>query len=307
MERLHEALDSASALYADWFSGFLHMHFVLRTGILLLFLWGALFLLAQLFQYVFGPLLVLFYRHIIFRLYNYIFVETPYEIIYIKYFSKDKPNFRNLYLRLSDRVKNNRLLLSHTKYKGIIYKGTVKKATWVFVATVGVAFSLWLTAFGLHQEYAVPALVGYTPGDAAGDEINNDDELNNNLINNNNENNNIIYTPTGQAPGESDDIPLPSPTPPVSADVIYPSGIESPSGWVDGILLVLNIYGIEGARLRDEPGFTGTVIEMLWGERELEYLGYYRADAEVSGLYWLRVRSPENQIGYIANHLIERR
>jgi hypothetical protein len=290
-------LDWLSERYAVWFADWLHIHFVIRTAILLLALWGALFLTAQLMQYAIGPLWVLFYRHIVFRFYNYLFVETLYELIYIRFYSKDKPTLRGFYLRLSDRVKKNRLILAHTRYKGILYHGGVKRGSWRLVAVVGVVATLWLTAFGLHQEYAVPALAGNANHPAVNNgepSANGTNGVQQNPANPSNGNplppSNIVFPP-------SDDPP---------PDIIYPPGYVNPALWPDAVtVLRLNEHGTDGARLRDRPGFGGVVIEMLWGARQLEYLDSFTPDEYVSGLYWLRVRSPEGLEGYIASHLVE--
>ncbi|MCL2603037.1 MAG: SH3 domain-containing protein [Defluviitaleaceae bacterium] len=326
MAHLHNAFDWASELYAAWFSEWLHVHFTVRTAILLLILWGALFTLAQLFQYVLGPFFVLFYRHIIFRAYNYLCVETTRELIYIRFYSKDSPTLHRAYLRLTDKAKKNRLLLSHTKYKGILYRGGVKRAAWVIVVTVGVASTLWLTAFGLHQEYYVPALAGI-PGESApnnGREPNNRPTGNGTDTTNQSEPNgetNANNTNHGEAPPNhneappnhgngydpsTDTNPTPFPTPTPLPDIIYPPGYVNPASWPDApITLRLNVHGSEGARLRDVPGFGGVVTQMVWGGATLEYLGAFVPDADVSGLYWLRVRVSDGPEGYIASYLIE--
>jgi hypothetical protein len=287
MTYIQTIFDRASDIYATWFAEWLHIHFIIRTAVLLLILWGALFLAAQIFHYILGPLWVLFYRHVIFRMYNYLFVETPHEFIYIHFYAKDKPTFRKVYLRLSDKVKKNRLILNHTRYRGILYRGGVKRVTWTLVATVGVVATLWLTAFGLHREYYVPALA---------------------------ENGNIMKeTPTDEPknPEGNGDYPTngQEPLPPVQThptDIIYPPGYINPAEWPDlSITLRLNGQGEAGARLRDRPGFDGVVMEMVWGGHVLEYLGDFTPDAQVPGLYWLRVRSPNGQEGYIASYLVE--
>jgi hypothetical protein len=90
--------------------------------LILLVLWLLLFLATQLIRFVIAPASLMFFYHVLFRAWNFIFVETPHEWIYIRYHSKDKPNFSALYLRLCDKVKNNRMILSHTKYKGMIMR-----------------------------------------------------------------------------------------------------------------------------------------------------------------------------------------
>ncbi|MCL2187563.1 MAG: hypothetical protein FWC16_10670 [Defluviitaleaceae bacterium] len=302
MIHLNRALAWATDLYAAWFADWLHIHFVIRTAILLLVLWGALFVLAQFIQYVMGPLAVLLYRHIFFRAYNYLFVETPQEFLYIRYYAKDKPTLRGLYLRLTDKVKQNRLLLNHTKYKGIVYRGSVRRVTWVFIATLGVTATLWLTAFGLHQEYYIPALAGYTrnggeatPHPSPAPEVNGITPPNGSVPNEenaddvNNENN--APSINGQAP-----------TPP---DIIYPAGYLDPAVLSAAAVLRLSPYGMDGARLRDVSGFLGVVIGIVWGDAQLEFLGEFIPEVHVPGLYWLQVRTADGLVGYIASHLVE--
>ncbi|MCL2204456.1 MAG: alanine and proline-rich secreted protein Apa [Defluviitaleaceae bacterium] len=306
MTYLYNALEWASDVYTSWFADWLHIHFVIRTAILLLVLWGALFLLAQFLQYVLGPMVVLFYRHVLFRAYNYLFVETPYEFIYIRYYSKDRPTLRGTYLRLSDKVKKNRLLLTHTRYKGILYRGGVRRVTWTLAATVGVAATLWLAAFGLHQEYYVPALVevGQPPGNGTAP---NGDAPPPNESHANEPNANEPPPENGEnAPPPGTEIGSGA-TPVAPPHIIYPPGYINPGQWPpgDAITLRLNAHGIAGARLRDLPGFDGVVIEIIWDDRQLEYLDAFTPEPNVPGLYWLRVRSPEGLVGYIASHLVE--
>jgi hypothetical protein len=278
---IHNILNRATELYAYWFAEWLHIHFVTRTAILLLIFWGILFIVTLLFYYIFGPLWVLFFRHVLFRLYNYLFVETPYEFIYIHFYSKDKPTLRRLYLRLSDKVKKNRLILNHTRYKGILYRGFVKRVTWTLATAVGITVTLWLTAFGLHQEYYVPALVLV--------EVPQNTET---------------QSPDGEVPANN---VIPN-IPDESQVIVYPPGYINPTLWTDfPVILQLNENGINGARLRDKPGFDGTVIQMLWDDQTLEYLEKYTPDADVPGLYWLWVRTKDGQNGYIASHLIEQK
>ena len=276
MNLLQSIFNRAGDLYAQYFAEWLHIHFVIRTAILLLILWGALFVVAMLLMYVFGPIVVLFYRHIIFRWYNYWFVETPHEWLYIRYYAKDKPNFRAWYLRLSDKVKRNRMILAHTRYKGILYRGAVKRFTWVLIATVGFATTLWLTAFGLHQEYYVPVIAGYAHGGPG-----------------------TTGNATANNGGQSG-----STIPGMGSTPYDPSG-ATPFTLPEYASLRLNELGAEGTRLRDLPCFAdGRVIEMVWGGHVLTYLNEMHADASVSGLYWLRVLSPEGLAGYVASYLL---
>ena len=286
MNLLQSIFNRAGDLYAQYFAEWLHIHFVIRTAILLLILWGALFVVAMLLMYVFGPIVVLFYRHIIFRWYNYWFVETPHEWLYIRYYAKDKPNFRAWYLRLSDKVKKNRLILHHTRYRGILYRGYVKRFTWVLIATVGFAATLWLTAFGLHQEYYVPALAGYANGTQA-----------------NQQPGNAATTPGNELPGTNGHPGTAQPG--YGYAPYYPNGyVAAPFSLPEYASLRLNELGANGARLRDMPSFAyGRVIEMVWGNHVLTYLNVFQPDDTVPGLYWLRVLSPEGVAGYIASYL----
>jgi len=272
---LQNIFDRAGELYAHHFADWLHIHFVIRTAILLLILWGALFIVAMFLMYVLGPALVLLYRHILFRWYNYWFVETPHEFLYIRYYSKDRPNFRAWFLRLSDKVKRNRMILAHTRYRGILYRGTVKRFTWVLIATVGFAATLWLTAFGLHQEYYMPAMASYSNGEDS-------------------------------APGDDTSINA-VPTLPLPSENLYDFNdyTAAPFTLPEYASLRLNELGAGGARLRDLPCFAdGRVIEMVWGNHVLTFLNELYADATVPGLYWLRVLSPEGLAGYIASYLL---
>jgi len=286
MNVIRSTFDWAGDLYSSWFADWLHVHFIIRTVIILLILWLIIFLAAQLFQYVVGPVLLMFYYHIFFRAYNFLFVETPHEWIYIRYHSQDKPNFAATYLRLCDKVRKNRAILAHTRYSGMIRKA--KKFAMNLMVICFVASTLWVSAFGLHHEYAAPALaivdnrehtepdpVETTPGD-----VENDNE-----------------SDPEYPPDDIYEIP----------DRYYAAGTVNPGAWPPGasINLFLTEYGSQGARLRDGPGISGsTVIEILWDDAVLTYLHAYVPDENVRGLYWLRVRSPQGTVGYISSQLV---
>lgn len=287
MSQIYATFDRAGELYSRWFSDWLHIHFIIRTVLLLLAIWLAIYIAAQLFQYVIAPVLLLIFYHTIFRAWNYFAVETPQEWIYIKYFSRDKPQYREKYLRLCDKVKRNRQLLSNLKYGGMI-----RRAKWFTLRAMiifGVISLLWVAGFGLHGEYAVPAMVqiGTGPPEVAATEYENG----------------TTETEQPAAPGETVDY-----TP-------APQGPREPPLWLDpyfwptdeDIVLRLNELGQPGARLRDGPGIVGrNIIEILWQDDEMQFLHSYYPDSDVQGLYWLRVRSPHGTEGYISSQLVER-
>lgn len=299
---MQQVFDQASQQYAIWFAEWLHIDFVIRTLIILLVLWGLLFVLVQVLQYVIFPIGVLIYRHVFFRAYHYLFIETPQEWLYIHYYAKDKPTFRTLYLRLTDKVKQNRLILNHTKYKGILHRGTVRRIAWVCVATIGVTATLWLTAFGLHHEYYVPALAGYRGGE---------EPATTPPVIGENTNNTISLPPTDNTSNELQENDDKNETPqesgqatPAPSDIIYPAGYINPQILSENVRLRLSPDALTGARLRDTPGFLGTVIQMVWEDAELMYTGIYIDEPFVPGLYWLQVRSADELTGYIASHLV---
>lgn len=272
---IRSTFDSAGEIYSILFADWLHIHFLIRTVIILLSLWLLIYLASQFFQYIFGPLVVLFYCHIILRAYNYLFVESVQEWIYIKYYSKDKPNFYNLYLRLCDKSHRNREMIEDAAYTEIIRRGRVRKVSLQAMIICGVTATLWAGAFGLHQEYAAPAVV-LVEETATTDVYQDVDAYDS-----------TYYDNTYYAYPEE-------------TTAYQPENITPDS------LLILNEQGSEGTRLRNGPGITGyTVVEILWDNAVMQYLNLSVADHDVMGMYWLRVQTAGGSIGYISNQLVE--
>ena len=291
MNIIRTTFDWAGTLYSEWFADWLHVHFLIRTVLLLLAVWLIIFLSAQLLHYVIIPLALMAYYHGIFRAWNFLFVETPQEWLYLRYHSKDDHKHASLYSRLCDTVKKNRMILSHTKYNGMIYRAR-KPATGLMVICL-VTSTLWLSAFGLHQEYATPVLAIVDTGQAP-------------------ENN----EPAAPAPAENEEYPDENLIETEYEDIelepeipdTYPPGTVSPASWPldTTITLSLTEQGTQGARLRDGPGIAGnTVIEILWDDAQLTYLHTFVPDPYVNGLYWLRVRTSGGTEGYISSQLVE--
>jgi len=116
-----------------------------------------IYIAALVFKYALGPLAVLIYINVLKRAWNYLVTETLQEWIYIRYYSKGDSKFANLYLRLCDKVKHNRAVLSGGKNKGVLPSVRVRKlGNRMMVATMIIA-TMWVMAFGLNQEYAMPA------------------------------------------------------------------------------------------------------------------------------------------------------
>jgi len=273
MSFVKSTFDRVGDLYAGWFADWLHMHFIIRTVMILFVLWLLIFLLAKLIHYVIAPVSLLIFYHVIFRVWNFLVVETLHEWLYIRYHSKDMPNFSGLYLRLCDKVKHNRYVLLHTKYKGLVIRS--KRFVIQFVVVSAVAATLWASAFGLHHEYSVPVAV-----------LTSEEE---------NESEAGIYI--------SEEIPE------YYEEVFYlptENNIVSPVDLEDGAVLTLNEEGRQGARLRDGAGIAGQiVIEIVWEDDVLIYLNEYVQDVYVNGLFWLKVKSPSGTVGYIGSQLIE--
>jgi len=259
--------------------------------LLLLVIWLAIYIVAQLFQYIIAPVLLFIFYNTIFRAWNYFAVETPMEWIYIKYFSQDKTKHREKYSRLCDKAKSNRQLLSNLRYMGM-----VRRAKWFTLRTMiilGVVSTLWVAGFGLHREYAVPAMVQ------------------------NGDDNNVAAAPQEPTENENDTTEQP-PQPGETATADYtptPQVPREPPPWLDpyfwpadeSITLRLNGLGQPGARLYDGPGIVGrNIIEVLLHDDEMEFLHSYYADSYVQGLYWLRVRTAGGTEGYIGSQLVER-
>jgi len=249
---------------------------------------------VQFFHYVIAPLVLLFYYHVIFRFWNFLFVETPQEWIYIHYHSKDKPNFNDTYFKLCDKTRQNRLILSRSRYVDVINK-TQKVATRL-LAMFCVIATLWAMSFGLAHEYSMPVWreqvdIGNAP----------------------------------QATPHAPPMPSPSPTqipvqtpntnsntnidePIIDNEVLEEYGYLNPATISPGasVHFTLNESGASGARLRDAPSISqSTIIEIVWLDTVLLYLHQFVADDEVLGLYWLRVRTPSGTEGYISSQLVE--
>jgi len=280
MNIIRTTFDNAGELYANLFADWLHINFVVRTILLLFALWLIIFLTAQLFQYVVGPLLVLFYTRTILRVWNFIVIETLQEWIYIRYYSQDKPNFANLYLRLCDKAKKNRQIIQYTKYTGILRRGKVRRVSLTAMIISGVAATLWVGAFGIHQEYAAPAIAILEITEAA-------EEPTDNPTDNPTEPEPAIQPHTAQLP-------------------LVPQTPESPANWAENTLLTLNEQGRNGTRLRNGPGITDyTIIEILWDDDQFVYLNSFVPDSYVVGLYWLHVQTPSGTDGYVSSQLVE--
>lgn len=301
MEIIQSTFNSASELYLRWFQDWLHVHFLIRTVILLLIMWLMIYLATQLFQYIIAPIFVLFYYHVIFRVWNFIAIETTQEIIYIRYYSKDKPNFNDLYHRLCDRSKSNRLTLEYTSYTGIIKRGKVRRVSIQAMVILLVASTLWVGAFGLYKEYVTPVIVIVE---------NNNEEISKEPQYENNE---------ADSPTHEFRLWPATDSPPVQTTYIPNFGhvhswetqdeyFINPRDWQNNttVHLFLNEQGREGTRLRDGAGISNTtVIEILWEYEALEYLHDYVPDPDISGLYWLSVKSPNGTEGFISSRFIE--
>ncbi|MCL2839721.1 MAG: hypothetical protein FWE05_03025 [Defluviitaleaceae bacterium] len=285
---VQSTFDWVGELYTRLFADWLHIHFLIRTVLLLLILWLIIFLAAQVFRYVLLPLGMMFYYHVIFRLWNYLFIETPQEWLYLRYHSKDKPYNVDLYAGLCDKVKKNRTILLHAKFNGMVVR-TRRFANQLMMICL-IAITLWVSAFGLHQEYAAPTLL------IIDDSMQSQEDLYE-------EEADYEYGIWGIHYDEVSDVES-------NADeyAMYTAGIINPAEWVTGsnIILTLTEYGIQGARIRNGAGIAGnTVIEMLWEDAELVYLHVFDPDEYVSNLYWLWVRTPSGTEGYISSQLVE--
>ena len=267
------------------FGDFLHVHFLIRTVFLLLIAWLVIVVGAKIFKYFAGPLFVLLFYHVFFRFYNYFFVETPAEWIYIRYFSKDLLTFERAYLRLTDKAKKNRELLGELDYGMAIVK--VRRAERRFSYFLLTLSTLWVVAFGLYAEFFHLGSDMLENGTVAGT------ETNGSVVNQ--------HVPEGedQEYVNENEINL--------GNVgVYLPGTVNPAEWEGSTSLVLNESGREGAWLRSGPGITGFVVtQVLWGDVVLEYLHYFVPDDHVNGLFWLRVRTPDSNTGYLASSLVE--
>jgi len=266
----------AGRIYTNLFSDWLHINYLIRTAILLAMLWLIIYVASLLFKYVLGPILVLFFVNVLLRIWNFFVTESLHEWIYINYYSNGDSRHAKWYMRLSDRVKRNRAALSYTRYKGILKRGRVRRLGNLLMVSALIIITLWVVAFGLNQEYARPAWVGV---DAIPNEEDNDAEYN----------------------GDTQDEDSESP------DEEYFPGILHPNVFPEGLVHFVLTQDVreDGARLRDGPGTNTVVIEMLFGQDRLTYLGYYAQDPDLASLFWLRVRTPSGTEGYIANQLVE--
>jgi len=155
-------------------------------------------------------------------------------------------------------------LIPHTKYKDMVYCS--KRVVFKGMLVLAVVAALWAVAFGLYVEYATPAAVILEAdgGDSDGEQVENEAD-----------------SEAAEEPKNEIEIEL-----------------------VEGALLTLNEMGKQGAMLRDGVGIEATIIEVVWGEDELVYLGRYAADEHVNGLLWLWVQAPSGTEGYVSSQLI---
>jgi len=272
-------------IYARLFADWLHINFIMRTVMLILMLWIIIILGALAFKYVIGPVLMRFYVNIILRAWNFLVVETIQEWIYIHHYSKGSPRLSGLYMRLTDRAKHNRALLAGGEENAALHQRRVRRLGNQMMIAACIIVAMWVVAFGINQEYTAPV---WAAGSDA-DEIAIQDD-------------NHTGPQDSDTNGESDsnaDIP------PAANDI---PGLVRPGQFPEGAQVNMALTSDaqrEGARLRSAPGTADSiVIEMLWGNETLVYLGYYVADADVDTLYWLRVRSQSGEVGYIGSHLV---
>jgi len=292
MAFIRTSFDWAGDLYIRWFSEWFHIHFLIRTVIILLLLWLIIYIAIQFFHYIIAPIFLLFYYHVIFRLWNFLFVETPQEWIYIHYHSKDKPDFNDTYFRLCDKTRRNRLILSRSRYIDVVSR-TRKVATRLLAMSCVIA-TLWAMSFGLHHEYTIPVW----------------GEQNNNIIIDNNNSStsppaNTFPPPSMVSPTPENDINESLGDENISDDIEY--GYLNPANIPPyaNVFFVLNESGNSGARLRDAPNISqSTILEIVWFDAILEYLHQFVPDDEVRGLYWLRVLTPNGTEGYISSQLV---
>ena len=269
MTFLHTIFERSNQLYSQWFADWLHINFLIRTALLILLLWLVVYIGAQVFRYIVAPLLLLFYIHALFRAWNYLMIETPQEWLYLR------GNQGERYLRLCDKVKKNRMVVSHSKYAGMIRR--TKPAAYRLMIICGTAATLWAASFGLHQEYAIPVMLP----DAIP---------------------NTTAQPQSTEPGQTEQA-----TAMEQAPQAYSACELSPSTWPNDadIVLYLNTLGAAGSRLRNGPGITGfSVIELLWDNDKMVYLHHFVPDTDIEGLYWLHVLSPSGTEGFISSQLV---
>ena len=283
------AFETIRELYVRLFGDFLHVHFLIRTVFLLLIAWLIIVACLKIFKYFIGPLMVLLYYHIFFRIHNYFFVETPAEWIYIRYYSKDLPTFEKAYLRLTDKIKKNRELLDQLDYGFAILKArSAERRIAYFLLTIS---TLWIVAFGLYAEFFPPLSVN----------LENIATVNGSEM----DSGTVHYRPEATENGASEDEVINENV--GGGHGVYHPGTINPADWdLDEVALILNESGREGAWLRSGPGISGFIVtQVLWGDVVLEYLHYYVPDDYVIGLYWLRIRTPDSNTGYLASSLVE--
>jgi len=261
----------------------------MRTIILVLLAWLVIYIAAQIFRYIIAPLLLMFYFHIIFRAWNYIYVETLHEWLYIRFYSKGKKRFAGTYLRLCDKVKRNRTKLKFAKFPGMVRRS--KKFTQRLMFIVGVVAALWLASFGLHREYVAPAARFPTmPAFARPD---------------------VPIAPGYEIPPQHTYVYNNEETAAANEGGIR--GIDqdhwlNPANWpnLGEMVLELTAQGALGTFLRNGPGIAEyAVIEVLWDNDRLVFLEYFVPDPDVVGLFWLHVLSPTGTEGYVSSHLVE--
>lgn len=285
MSWFQSSFQRAEGLYSRLFGNWLHINFIVRTVLLVLMLWIIIYVATLAFKHIVGPFLAWIYINFLLRAWNFLVTETVQEWIYIHHYSKGSPRFSAMYLRLTDKIKHNHMVLSGDEENKALRRKRIRRFGNQAMIAAAVIAAMWVTAFGINQEYTAPAWVGSGDAGQSGTQDNNPHDPDGEETNYETENgeaptNGSAYTPGMVRPGQ------------------LPEGAQ--------ISLVLTVEAREGARLRSGPGTADTVvIEMLWGDELLVYLGYYVADADVDTLYWMRVRSASGTIGYIGSHLVE--
>lgn len=265
MSIIQATFDWAGEHYARIFADWLHIHFLIRTVLLLLILWLIIFAMAKLFQYAIGPVAVLFYRHVILRGWNYLVIESLQEWLYIKYYSKDKPNFENLYLQLCDKVKYNRQRIAYTSYAGILHRGLVRRVALTGMGVFGTLAVLWVVPFGIHMAYYEPAM---------------------------------LMVDMVDEPSEGSDEPTMEIVEAPQHMFHYVTG-----AWTADSILTLTENGRQGTRLFNGPGDTQyVVVEILWDYDQMLYLNAAVPDG--AGLFWLHVETPSGARGYVNSRYV---
>jgi hypothetical protein len=276
MAAIRDILEYSSGIYNHIFEEWLYIHFSIRTLILILVMWMLVYACAQVLQYLLVPLSILFIYHVLFRLWNYFFVETPQEWIYIRYFSQEKPFMRGMYARLCDRIKRNRQILGRVRYANILAPGTIQRATTRLMVVMMVLVTLWTAIFGLYGEYTSGRFMSFLPrvediGEQAKDEPS---------------------PPTGE---EQENYAL-------SEDFVM-----DPATWPADATLIftLTAYGSGGSNIRDLPSVeNGTPLEIVYGGVRLLYLHAYAPDENDADIFWLKVRAPSGVEGYVNETLL---